>query len=317
MSVTIKRQNHRLHPCADERKPELLRHLIDTHQGRTILVVASDGTDIAIDSASLPNVTVYDDTALSAHPDLRCDLLISYDLPEKALLYINRLMRSDSHALALINDSDQKKLYPIEVLLGRTILQETVPGFESKPATTQQEAKKPAQQPRKERQNTRDDAPRTDKKRPFKHDKKESGHHTKKEGGKSVYLGKDENGKPIFSGKTRERNHYIDGTPRSEAEKAAKSRYSSKPKFYAKEKNDSGNPATEKKEVKPADKKQKTADKGKNASAKFSSDKGKKPYGGDKGKAGTDKKPSPPAPKRTPKRITVKSLDPSKPEGNQ
>ena len=51
---------------------------------------------------------------------------------------------------------------------------------------------------------------------------------------KPKFLGKDENGKPIFSGKTGERNHYWDGKPRTDEEKANKTPFGSKPKFYGK-----------------------------------------------------------------------------------
>lgn len=317
MSSTLKRQNHRIHPCNASRKNELLAHLAAVYGGKKILVVTAGGTE-GIALPETPGITLISDETLAQAGDLACDIVISYDLPEKALLYMARIARAREYALVLMDADEQKRLYPIETLLGRTIIQETVAGFEpdfgiAAEKKSKEEAK--ARRAEREKENAKRDArpkrdfkPRPDgepqkKRGDDKGDQKKGGRRSE-ERSESKYLGRDENGKPIFSGKTRERNHYIDGTPRTPAEKAYKTPYGSKPKFYGKEETKSDGTAPSK---------------GKSGSPKG----GKKPYdkkpydkkGGGEGKGAkpsAQKNPSgaPAEPKRPPRRITVKSLKP-------
>ena len=328
MSLSIKRQNHRIHPCNASRKNELLIHLIAQHKGKKILVItAGEPSAVTVEDA---DITVVGDEQLSGSADLTCDVLISYDLPEKALVYMTRLSRAREHALILLDAEDQKRLYGIETLLGRTIIQENIPGFEpdfgiaaerqSKEEAKARRAARDEQYAKQEKGGKRDD-------RGFKNDKKPADKWARKDS-KPRFIGKDEKGKPMFEGKTRERNHYIDGTPRTEAEKAARTPFKSKPKFFGKDQKSSGDdksaegkkesfkgekkPFGDKKpygEKKPAGNKKTYGDKKPYGDKKAFGD--KKPY--PKPKPSAEAKPSaaPAEPKRPPRRIDVKSFKPS------
>jgi superfamily II DNA/RNA helicase len=241
MSITsIKRQNHRAHPCKSERKNELLNILLTSNADSSILVVTANDPSLIQNSISSDNVVIISDTALAEKPELLVDLLISYDLPLAAEDYITRLSHTKTHALILLDESEQKDLYPIETLVGRTVIQEVIIGFE--PDKIVKEAEKTF----KPREFKRDDKPRQknyDQKREYKSSgddkrkeykprnaddakreyKPRNADDAKKEykpksydsKEKSRYVGKDENGKAMFSGKTRERNHGYDGKPKS------------------------------------------------------------------------------------------------------
>ena len=361
MSSTIKRQNHRIHPCNTEQKNALIQFLIQQHNGKNILIVTSNEVEGLADLANTKNITLLSDAELAKSPDLRCDVLISYDLPEKAILYMSRFARAGEYALILLDTEDQKRLYPIELLNGRTIVQEVIKGFEpnfgiavenvqkaqvkaEKEArkeyfAVQDAKKKESRQKRDTRpERKRDDAPRSDRRPPRKEEDDFSA--KKQQNAKPRFVGKDENGKPIFEGKTRERNHYIDGTPRTEEEKRSRSKFNSKPKFFGDKakSSDERNPSDREKkpygEKKPYDKEKKPyGDKPAFGDKKPYDKDGKKPYGdkkafGEKKPFDKDKKPygekkpfgekkpyqdrkpseAPAAPKRAPRRIDVKSF---------
>ena len=59
-----------------------------------------------------------------------CELLISFDLPNKAIIYDARLVHTSSNAILLLSKNEQVLLYPIETLLGRVIKQEIIEGYE-------------------------------------------------------------------------------------------------------------------------------------------------------------------------------------------
>ena len=252
-STPIKRQNHRIHPCNRPRKNELIHFLIERNAGKKILIVTSNEYEELTTLFAGKNITVLCDAALAETPDLRCEVLISYDLPEKAIVYMSRFARASEYALITLDEQDQKRLYPIELLNGRTITQEVVKGFEPDfgiAVDNQQKAEAKARRDEREARDASD--PRNRDKKPIRDtnvrpervrddarsDRRPSrgqddGFSAKKQhNSKPRFVGKDESGKPIFEGKTRERNHYIDGTPRSDTEKATKTPYSSKPKFF-------------------------------------------------------------------------------------
>ena len=108
MSSTIKRQNHRIHPCNTEQKNALIQFLIQQHNGKNILIVTSNEVEGLADLANTKNITLLSDAELAKSPDLRCDVLISYDLPEKAILYMSRFARAGEYALILLDTEDQK-----------------------------------------------------------------------------------------------------------------------------------------------------------------------------------------------------------------
>lgn len=298
MSSPIKRQNHRIHPCNSDQKNALAQFLIQNHAGKNILVVTSNDIEGLADLANTKNITLLSDAELAKTPDLRCDVLISYDLPEKAILYMSRFARASEYALILLDSEDQKRLYPIELLNGRTIVQEVIKGFEPnfgiaveniQKAQVQAEKearkeyfaiqdakKKESRQKRDARpERKRDDAPRGER-RPARSENDDFSA-KKQQNTKPRFIGKDENGKPIFEGKTRERNHYIDGTPRTEEEKRSRSKFNSKPKFFG-DKEKSSNERKPEGERKPYGEK-KPYDKDKKSFGEKKTFGDKKPYG--------------------------------------
>ena len=246
---TLKRHNHRVHPCTIEKKEELLHQLLSQNSGKKIIVVTSEKSELRTEQE---NVSIVSDKELYNNPELRCELLISYDLPEKAIVYMSRITKSDSHALVLLDASEEKLLHPIETLNGRTIMQEPIEGFSPERIDKTAQPTKPDSELREERKRafvTRDekpkreykdkkpyedrpkreysDKPRGDKKPYEDRPKKEYSDKPrgdkkpweKKERKDNKFLGKDENGKAIFSGKSGDRNHRYDGTPNSKAPK--------------------------------------------------------------------------------------------------
>jgi hypothetical protein len=140
-TVSVKRQNHRVHPCPTLRKPELLTLLLERNSESAILIVTANDPEPIQKAVSGENVTVISDGALADAPDLQCDLLISYDLPDTAAVYMARLSHAKTHALILLDPKEQERLYPIETRLGRSLMQETISGFEPEPAASHQEKK--------------------------------------------------------------------------------------------------------------------------------------------------------------------------------
>jgi ATP-dependent RNA helicase RhlE len=301
MSSQIQRKNHKIHPCNSEKKDQLLNLLISQFPNKNILIISTNKTPSIAPSATLTLIT---DNEMKGDQKDQYDILISYDLPQKALTYMTRFAHAKEMALILLDNEDQKYLYGIETLLGRTITQESITGFEpSFGIAVEQENKAKA----RERRRVRDEEEALKAQKWAKKDKD-----------KPVFLGTDETGKAIFSKKSRERNHYIDGTPRTNEEKSTKTKYESKPVFFG-DKAHLNKPKNEDFKKPYGDKKKEFDDK------KPFGD--KKPYGdkkkefGDK-KSFTDKKPynnnkasssrqeEKPTSSRIPKTINVKSLKP-------
>uniref|UniRef100_UPI00356648B3 hypothetical protein n=1 Tax=Sulfurimonas sp. TaxID=2022749 RepID=UPI00356648B3 len=254
---TIKPNNHRVHPCPNDKKLSLVNKLISDNRESKIIVVTSIDAKSVEDylqnenSQALENVQVVDDKTLIKDESMTCDLLISLDVPGKAIVYMARLSHTTSRALLLLNETEQNLLYPIETLLGRVIKQDIIEGFEyevkEKPKTdarpapkkmTQSQIKEEAKkrydketgEPKPKREYSDDkkdfkkDFKRDDKKDFKRDDKKDfkkdfsksdkDDKWAKKKKEPNKYLGKDENGKAIFSGKSGERNHRHDGSPR-------------------------------------------------------------------------------------------------------
>ncbi len=127
---SIKRHNHRIHPCAPERKQELLKHLLISYETSSILIVVSGDPKEIQELIDDKSIIVTNDAGLADFPDLTRDLLISYDLPEASVEYMQRISHAQTHALILLDPQDQIHLYPIETALGRTLMQEVISGFE-------------------------------------------------------------------------------------------------------------------------------------------------------------------------------------------
>ncbi len=229
---TLKRHNHRVHPCKDEKKEELLELLLSQNTDKKIFVVSSTKTEL---TSTQENVTIVSDEELAKMTDAKCDMMISFNLPSKASKYMQRITHTNTYALILVNPSEEKVIHPIETLIGRTIMQELIEGFSEvqeqkqaqpslkslNPTEAREERKreflghpKEEKKPREDReQKSYDDKPRSDKahsdKKPWE----------KKERKENKFLGKDEKGKAMFSGKSGERNHHYDGTPKNKAPK--------------------------------------------------------------------------------------------------
>ncbi len=148
---SIKRHKHRIHPCLAERKAELLKHLLTCNDTSSILIVTSQNPEDIQKIVDDKDIIVTDDASLADFPELSRDMLISYDLPQKPEDYLVRISHATTHALILLDSTEQNSLYPIETLLGRTLMQEVIKGFEI-------EEIKPK----------RDERPKRDDKRPAK-----------------------------------------------------------------------------------------------------------------------------------------------------
>ena len=245
--ATLKRHNHRVHPCKDDKKEELLQFLLEKNSDKKIIVVTSTKTEL---TTTQENVSIVSDEELASTPDASCEMMISYNLPSKAAKYMQRITHTTTYALILVNPSEERIIHPIETLIGRTIMQEPVEGFTeeriektaqpvSKDFDPREERKreflghdKPKREyskdsdkksysdkPKREYSNDRDKKPYSDKpKRDYSNDK-EAKPWEKKKRADNKFLGKDENGKAQFSGKSGERNHHYDGTPKNKAPK--------------------------------------------------------------------------------------------------
>jgi len=214
----IKRHYHRVHPCESDRKLEILKYLLTQNTQKSILIVTEDDLEELKDIDTDENVTLLSDISLSERAELTCDILISYNLPSVAGVYLKRLSHVKTHAIILLDIKEQKRLYPIETLLGRTIMQESLKGFET---DIEKETQLKKEKTLKAKSEKKEDNPRSKKPYPKDRNKKDnnSDKWAKKDKKPSKYLGKDENGKSIFSGKTGDRNHRYDGTPKTTGRK--------------------------------------------------------------------------------------------------
>ena len=215
-SITIKRHNHRVHPCDRSQKLALLKHLIALHSDKEIVVIASIDISPLEKEIDADNVSFKSDKELIENTEFKCDMIISLDLAGSPEEYVKRLGQAQTHALLLADDKEQQELYKIETLLKRTLAKEVITDFEPASYLKDRQAAKDLKV--RQANNIKNQEERDEKR--AKAQAKE-----KKE---SKYLGKDENGKPIFSSKSGERNHRYDGTPKSEEEK--RSSYRAKPR---------------------------------------------------------------------------------------
>ena len=222
-AITIKPNNHRIFQCPNEKKIELLNDIIEQDKKLDILVVTSGDAASIKDKLEDKTIRVIEDRDLVKDKELTCQYLISFDLPIKAIVYMARVSKATQQAIILLDGSEQKELYPIEMLLGRAIKQEVVEGFEYPKKEVQEE---PAYKGKKL---TKDEITEIAKKRhedatfikpayvkpKFDKPKKEGDDKwAKKKKAPNKFLGKDDNGKAIFSGKSGDRNHRYDGTPK-------------------------------------------------------------------------------------------------------
>ena len=224
--ITIKPTNHRVFKCPNEKKIELLNDIIAQDKKLDILVVTAGDAKELLEKLEDKSTRVMEDRDLVKDKELTCQYLISYDLPIKAIVYMARVSKTTQQAIILVDESEQKELYPIEMLLGRAIKQEIVEGFEyavkekkevdpkARKKLTKDEITEIAKQ-RHESATEIKPVYEGYKKPKFDKPKREGGDKwDKKKKSENKFLGKDENGKAIFSGKSGDRNHHHDGSQR-------------------------------------------------------------------------------------------------------
>ena len=142
-SITIKPNNHRVYQCPTEKKIELLKKIISENEKANILVVCSKEPQTITDALENKDIKVIEDKELIKQPELSCEMLISYDLPIKAIVYMARVVKATASAILMLDESEQKELYHTEMLLGRAIKQEVIEDFEYPVAEPKPESERP------------------------------------------------------------------------------------------------------------------------------------------------------------------------------
>ena len=127
--IALKHNKHRIHPCPSDKKISLLHLLLAQNSDLDTVVAVAEDAEPLKELITAANVKVYNDKELLKLPQLKCELLISYDLPATGILYMARLAKATESAIILLDIEEQKQLYPIETLLGRAIKQEIIEGF--------------------------------------------------------------------------------------------------------------------------------------------------------------------------------------------
>jgi len=127
---SIKPNNHKIHPCISERKVALCLAIISKNKNKNIIITTAGDTKTLEDEISFENVKIFTDKDLIQNNKESCELLISFDLPNKAIIYDARLVHTSSNAILLLSKNEQVLLYPIETLLRRVIKQEIIEGYE-------------------------------------------------------------------------------------------------------------------------------------------------------------------------------------------
>ncbi|MBU0631869.1 hypothetical protein KKA17_04420 [bacterium] len=123
----IKRHNHRVLPCDQNRKIELINFLIEKNSDLDIAIISKETIKNFKDISLNPKVTITDD----ANIDSSFDLIINYDLPDDAQQYLKRISFAKTYSFILLDPQEQKLLYPIETALGRSFVQEVIKKFET------------------------------------------------------------------------------------------------------------------------------------------------------------------------------------------
>lgn len=215
--ISIKHNKHRAYPVNTDKKIALLQHLISENESKSIILVSSEENSEIKDSIVAQNITIIDDKTLYNDKELKADLIISFDVPKQAIVYISRLSHSSDAAIVLLSKDEENLLHPVETLLGRAIKQEVLAQF-SDVAQLKTAEEREAIKERKREKNLKDETSSLPKKEFTKEDKAKAAQWEKKKKAPNKFLGKDENGKAQFSGKSGERNHSFDGTPKDRKE---------------------------------------------------------------------------------------------------
>ncbi len=207
---SIKRHNHRIHPCTPERKQELLKHLLTCNENASILVVVSGEPQEIQELIDDKNIIVTNDVGLADFPELTRDIVISYDLPDTPEDYTARISHAKTYALILLDPEDQIHLYPIETLLGRTLMQEVIAGFEIEVPKAQREERPRRDDKRPPRKYNDSDSRDSRDKKPY--EKKKSYGDKKTYGDKKPYGDKKTYGDKKPYGDKKDRKPYDDKT---------------------------------------------------------------------------------------------------------
>jgi len=129
-TISIKPTNHRIYQCPQDKKQELLEKIIEENSSTDIIIACSSQVPELQAKFDSQNIRVIEDRDLVKDKELTCDFLINYDMPIEAIVYIVRVSKATNKAVMLLDESEQKALHGIEMLLGRAIKQETIEGFE-------------------------------------------------------------------------------------------------------------------------------------------------------------------------------------------
>ena len=245
-SITIKANNHRVYQCPNDKKIDLVNKIISENEKMNIVVACSKDVDVISGMIQNSKVKVIEDRDLIKDKDLTCELLISFDMPIKGIVYMARVAKATQRAIFLIDESEQKGLHDIEMLLGRSIKQDIIADFEYVVIEKKESDEKPFRkmtkdqikeeskkrydkvtaEPKEYEYKPKRDYGDDDKKAYSKDGKKKeykkefsksdsAGQWDKKKREPNKYLGNDDKGKAKFSGKSGERNHSYDGKPKS------------------------------------------------------------------------------------------------------
>ena len=171
----IKRYNHRIHPCLPKKKEELLKHLVELHQGKSILLISSANS--LTSEVQEKNMTITSDAALKELGDRQWDILISYDLPDSLDIYNVRLSHAKDMAVIISDGKQQQELYNIETGMGKNLSREIIKGFEieapkSEYVSTDEDGKHKFSGKTKDRNHRFDGTPRTEAEKRHKAPKK-------------------------------------------------------------------------------------------------------------------------------------------------
>ncbi len=215
--ISIKHNKHRVYPTLPTKKIALLQKLLSENQNKNIIVVSAKTNEeltTALNDINETKVTLIDDRTLYLDKELQAELLISFDVPQKAIVYISRLSHATDTAYVFVSKEEENLLYSVERLLGRAIKQEVLKEFSDVTQLKTPEEREAIKE-RKREKNLKDETPTFKSKAPAsKEEEAKAAQWEKKKKAPSKFLGKDENGKSQFSGKTGDRNHSFDGTPR-------------------------------------------------------------------------------------------------------
>jgi len=145
-TISIKPNNHRIYQCPFSKKKALLQEIIGEHPQTDIIVFAGEDTKKLAATFTNDYVRVLEDRALVDEAGLSATVVISFDLPKKAIIYTARVSKATQKAFLLLDESEQKELHAVEMLLGRAIKQDIKTGYEyevkEKPITKQERQEK-------------------------------------------------------------------------------------------------------------------------------------------------------------------------------